>query len=538
MTATTATVAPSGRRGMSGAIADRPVWVRLTGLVGSGLLALGTCVGVMLVQNGRAASAAEELADVHRASALVLQLDRNAADLKVAALGAVLRGDPAQAKDAVDRELTTTTTLLGGLRAVRLPAQQHASVERISTAFTEYAAVVRRFAEGAAADPAAARAAWVQVDVDNYLTSAVTRNEREYFAGTIDRATAAASADQRTATRSVLLTVVIATLVLTLLARVVVRSITLPLGRVQRALDAVADGDLTVTSGVTSRDELGRMARALDHALERLRGTITSVARSADEMATSSGELNSVAGELTTTAASAAGQAQQVSTSARGMSGSAQAITSATGQMISAISEISMQALSASAVAAEAVQTVAETSRAVEALDSASQEIGEIIQTITSIAEQTNLLALNATIEAARAGAAGAGFAVVASEVKELARGTASATEDITVKISAIQETTEAAIRSIGQISAVIRQINEKQTTIASAVEEQTSVTQLMSGSVAEISQGAAQVTSTIDDITGGTLATTRAATTTAESAARLAQLSAETRSALSRFRY
>jgi len=145
--------------------------------------------------------------------------------------------------------------------------------------------------------------------------------------------------------------------------------------------------------------------------------------------------------------------------------------------METSIKEISRSAADAASVATEAVTLAETTNEAVSRLGQSSSQIGKVIKVITSIAQQTNLLALNATIEAARAGEAGKGFAVVANEVKELAKETAKATEDISQRIEAIQLDSSDAVDAIAQISKIIGRINELQVTIASAVEEQTVTT-------------------------------------------------------------
>ena len=141
-----------------------------------------------------------------------------------------------------------------------------------------------------------------------------------------------------------------------------------------------------------------------------------------------------------------------------------------------------------------------------------SAEIGQVIKVITSIAQQTNLLALNATIEAARAGEAGKGFAVVANEVKELAKQTAKATEDISQKITAIQDDTKRAVDSIGSITAVIHQINDISSTIATAVEEQSATTNEMSRNVQEAAKGSRRNLNNIQGVATAAESTTRGA--------------------------
>ena len=123
-------------------------------------------------------------------------------------------------------------------------------------------------------------------------------------------------------------------------------------------------------------------------------------------------------------------------------------------------------------------------------LGQAAQEIGHVTETITNISAQTNLLALNATIEAARAGTAGKGFAVVANEIKELARQTAEATEDIKTRIAGVQNSTLTAIADIDQITSVIKEVGGIVSSIAAAIEEQATVTKDVAGNIAQASGG------------------------------------------------
>ncbi len=134
-------------------------------------------------------------------------------------------------------------------------------------------------------------------------------------------------------------------------------------------------------------------------------------------------------------------------------------------------------------------------------LGESSAEIGQVIKVITSIAQQTNLLALNATIEAARAGEAGKGFAVVANEVKELAKQTAKATEDISQRIATIQTDAKGAVKAIETISGVINKGNDISGTIATAVEEQSATTNEMSRNALEAAKGAGEIASSITGV-------------------------------------
>ena len=208
-----------------------------------------------------------------------------------------------------------------------------------------------------------------------------------------------------------------------------------------------------------------------------------------------------------------------------------------TEEMTASIREIAQNATEAASVATGAVGVASQAQDTVASLGESSAEIGQVIKVITSIAQQTNLLALNATIEAARAGDAGKGFAVVANEVKELAKETAKATEDIGRKIEAIQGDTSGAVSAISEISEVIGRINDIQTTIASAVEEQTATTNEIARSVTEAAGGANGIADDISQVASAADDTRQGAQNTLQSATELSTMAAELKAQVGRFR-
>ncbi|NMO49926.1 methyl-accepting chemotaxis protein [Actinoplanes sp. TBRC 11911] len=320
----------------------------------------------------------------------------------------------------------------------------------------------------------------------------------------------------------------------TVVATAIVRSLT----RVKAVCDALADGDLTRTSGLASRDEPGRMGQALDAAVTRLRQTVATIHDSASSLAGATEEMTGVSAQMATSADQATAQAQSVSAAADQISGSVGTVSAGSEQMGASIREISQNATEAAQVAGEAVQLASSTSQTMGKLGESSAEIGNVIKVITAIAEQTNLLALNATIEAARAGELGKGFAVVASEVKDLAQETARATEDISRRVETIQSDTTGAITAIEEISRVIARISDFQTTIASAVEEQTATTAEMNRSVAEAAGGTSSIAQTITTVADAARVTSDGAIRSEQVTGKLARLSTELSGLVTTFRY
>jgi methyl-accepting chemotaxis protein len=316
------------------------------------------------------------------------------------------------------------------------------------------------------------------------------------------------------------------------------RSLASSAGGMLAMIQQVAANNLTVEDmNVISNDEIGQAGAALNQMKNSLHLVVESIAENSLHLASASEQLSNTSQKISANSEETSAQAKVVSDSAHQVSQNLQTVATGAEEMGVSIREIAKNATEAARVATSAVKVAETTTATVSKLGDSSNEIGQVIKVITSIAEQTNLLALNATIEAARAGEAGKGFAVVANEVKELAKETAKATEDISRKIEAIQEDTKAAVEAIASISEVINRVNGISTTIATAVEEQNATTNEMSRNVSEAAHSSGEITSNINGVAQAAESTSRGAGDTQKAAQQLVETSAELRRLVEQFR-
>jgi methyl-accepting chemotaxis protein len=323
------------------------------------------------------------------------------------------------------------------------------------------------------------------------------------------------------------------------IAFIVSKRISVSLGLLLARARAIADGELMgkdLECGTS--DEIGDLMIAMNEMQTRLREMIVAVAQMSGQVASSSENLRGVSNQMSSNAEETANQSRQVSVSGEEVSVNLQAVAAATEQMSASIKEISKSTTEAAVVAKSAVSTAETTNESVHKLAKSSAEIGNVIKVITTIAHQTNLLALNATIEASRAGEAGKGFAVVANEVKELAKQTAIATEEISRKIEAIQSETKTTSESIQQITAIITQVNNISSMISHSIEDQTATTNDMVRNVHHAATGSSQIVDNMKSVASAAKSTTRGAAETQDAAQQLSAMATELRKLVSQFKY
>ena len=529
---------PQQRTAPDGAPGRSPAGRRGLGFLGKILLTVSAALVMVVVLGlvaiaalGSATATTQAMVDDHVTGMTLASAMRS--ELGVAQkIGADMRaaeanGDPFKAEGLVGaRDAAVAEALARHADYVALPdrgTEQQAAAEAVRTALSTFAGLA---GSSAGADTAAQSAA----DKIDALIAV------EADAATAAGADAAASGDR--SALLVLVALVVAAVVPAVVGVVVARRLSRRLDRVASAAQALAGGDLTVRSGVTGGDEIGRTAAALDAAAAALQDTVSGIVSTARAVAEAAGSLDASTQRVVAGSDRTSEQAGVVAAAAGRVNDDVQTVAAGAEQMGASIREIAQSAAEAAQVAARATTAAAATNEQVSRLGASSAEIGNVVKVITSIAEQTNLLALNATIEAARAGEAGKGFAVVAGEVKELASETARATDDIARRVDAIQADTAGAVAAIAEIGQIIARIDDYQTSIASAVEEQTATTTEMSRSVHDAASGSGEIARTITGVADSAAGSTVVLGEMSAAVGELARAADELRERVAQFRH
>jgi methyl-accepting chemotaxis protein len=521
---------------------DRPLGVKLSTLVGAGALGMALFAALTVSALHGTGETAEELLASAEGRADVLEADMMHDAIRGDVLQALVSGGRGTLYDGARTDLTEHAevfrTILAEVARDGLGAEVEAAVAEVTPAVEAYLSSAQRIVDVAGSDPAAANAAYPRFAAD----FAVLEDELPGLGDAVSAFGAEAaghSEDQRGTAITLALSVAVAgVLVLGLLGVVITRSVVGPLRRVGAVLDALAHGDLRQSTGVTSRDEVGRMAASLESSMATLRSLMTGIGDSSTTLAAATEELSTSAGDMTRLADESSAQTGLVAGAAGQVSSNVQTVAAGAEEMGVSIREIAQNASEVARVAGQAVSVADATTATVARLGESSLEIADVVKAITAIAEQTNLLALNATIEAARAGEAGKGFAVVASEVKDLAQETAKATADITARVDTIRADTDGAVRAIGEVSSIIALINDSQATIAAAVEEQTATTAEMNRNVAEAAGSAGRIAQNIDAVAVATVSTTAAMADARRAIDDVARMASSLNTAIASFRY
>lgn len=294
------------------------------------------------------------------------------------------------------------------------------------------------------------------------------------------------------------------------------RSLSSGMKAVSRCLEHLEKGDLIAKEKTDDyTGEMGTVIGSVARSIATIRNIVGNLSVNADALRTNAGvfadtavgqaaEAESINVQATMVASAGeelSASSGEMANSAQLIHDSAEAVATSVEEMSASIHEVAQNCAKESNLAKKADDQAAETKRLMEHLNVSAGEIGKIVDLINRIAAQTNLLALNATIEAASAGEAGRGFAVVAAEIKELARQSATATEDIRNQVALIQKDAENSMKSIGDVSQVIQDVSTISSSNASAVEEQSVTTSEIAKALQNVSREISMLTTNVQQM-------------------------------------
>jgi methyl-accepting chemotaxis protein len=257
---------------------------------------------------------------------MVMQLDTRASELKVDGYKALVRSDPEAQLEELAGDVATADELLAVLEIAELSGETAEAVDGVVESFGPYTDAIGVFIDSAIADQAGTMARWEEIQVANDITDGAVGAAKDLLISE-SIATEQELTDTIEYTQTISLLIAAAALVLiALVSWLTLRSIKRPVERVKTALEALATGDLTVATGVTSRDEVGQMAAALDSAQTSLREVLSSVVSSADAVAASSEELSASSAQISASAEETSAQSGVVAGAAEEVSRNVQTV--------------------------------------------------------------------------------------------------------------------------------------------------------------------------------------------------------------------
>lgn len=310
-----------------------------------------------------------------------------------------------------------------------------------------------------------------------------------------------------------------------------------PLNKIIKKANELAEGNFASKLEINSQDEMGMLGNAFKKMNDSLINIIKVIKQEAENVNSASKNLLDIGNKMATESNNALGNAKNAAQITESSSNNIGYIANSVRDFSIASQEIASNVTKAASISNDAKSKMDKSSHFVQQLGLKSSEIGKAIKLIVDISEQTNLLALNATIEAARAGEAGKGFAVVANEVKELAKQTANAADEITVMVQTIQNESNTATEAINEVQVIIDQLNDIDNSIASAVEEQSVTVNEITQNISSVADGIKDVANIVNNLADVVEDTSNDANSNMENSKKLDQVSNTLKENIQKFR-